>query len=187
MLQQRTAADLGNIFDGGGMAMGLREAINKNPTITTAATIGLIVVMVVWLAWRVFLGGDSGGYVSGELKGFYTKDDGATYYVDSFTKRYEEDLVIANVFTCDEGKTKFVGYVERYLPDARAAMKAAYDQAAKGMFTGAGTNEMIISNGTEVKAPKTGKWVKRNSSEGNAVITVNCPGGKGFAEAIAPE
>ena len=37
--------------------MGIREALNQNPAITTGATAGLIVVALVFIFWTTF-GGD---------------------------------------------------------------------------------------------------------------------------------
>ena len=58
-----------------------------------------------------------------------TVDDGATYFPDDankippFTKDGKE-AVRARVFSCDGGKTKYVAYLERITPKAKAAIDA---------------------------------------------------------------
>jgi hypothetical protein len=164
--------------------MGVREALNRNPAITTGATAGLIVVALGFIIWTTF-GGNSGGGYDPHGKVFFTADDGATYFVDSADKCYTppklngKDSLYAHVFSCD-GK-KFVGYLERISADAATAL-AAHRSApdAKGPSV-----EGIIANGREVRRPKEVAWVKANTDAGAVVIEVKCPDGKSYASEVS--
>ena len=164
--------------------MGLRESINQNPAVTTGATIGVILITLGVIIWNTFFADGSVPPVNvADLKAFYSSDDGASFVVGPFGKRYAEDVVVANVFTCDGGKTKFIAYLERYSAEARKVLKDRQSAPASGPDG----SEVIIEAGTQVKPPKSGKWVGRNSNEGAAVMKVACPGGSGTAEPVAAE
>src|SRR5215210_5554852 len=90
--------------------VGIRETINKNPTQTAAITAGIIVLALILIIWQACSGGGSGTIG----KSYYTIDDGKTYFVDASNKippfmHEGKEAVRAHVFTCDNGKTKFVG------------------------------------------------------------------------------
>ena len=55
--------------------MGIRESLNKNPAITTGATIGIIVIALIFILYQIF-GGDGAPKPITEM--YYTVDDGAT-------------------------------------------------------------------------------------------------------------
>lgn len=107
--------------------VGIRETINKNPGPTTAATAGIIGVALLFIMWQcgVFGGAGSGG---GSSKAFFTIDDGKTFFIDDASKippfkKDNKDAFRAHVFTCDGGKTKFVGYMEAYAPQDKKLME----------------------------------------------------------------
>ena len=138
--------------------MAFRDAINRNPAITTGATAGLIVVALASIFWTTFGGGTRSDY-DPRGKAFFTADDGATFVTDSADKRYAppkiggRDSLLAHVFMCDGGP-RFVGYVER------------------------------ISAGREVRRPRETQWVKANTPEGAAIIEVKCPDGTRYATEV---
>ena len=80
------------------------------------------------MIWR---GGAQRNEVTRTLtQSWYTDDDGKTWYADDKSLSPPIDhngktAVRAYVFSCDGGKHEFVGYLERYTPDARQAIEQA--------------------------------------------------------------
>jgi hypothetical protein len=75
-----------------------------------------------------------GAVHAGVPKAFFTTDDGKSFFVDRFDRvpPFRKDgktAVRAQVFSCDDGRTKFVGYLEMYAPLDKAALE---DVLAKG-------------------------------------------------------
>jgi hypothetical protein len=168
--------------------MALRDAINRNPAITTGATAGLIVVALASIIWTTFGSGTTGGY-DPHGKAFFTADEGASFVVDSADKRYAppqiggKDSLLAHVFTCD-GSARFVGYVERISADAAKTLKslkgATVDEKSP-------SRDAIIAAGREVRRPQETQWVKANTTEGAAIIEVKCPDGKSYATEVSAD
>lgn len=170
--------------------MGIRESLNQNPAITTGVTIGIIVAALFWpfprwgIVWQLFGSDDMPGEVT-EM--YYTTDDGANYFADDVHKLSPfthdgKEAVRCYVYTCDNGKTKFVAYLERLTQDAKKKMEAAQEALKKAdpnQPPPPGTDtEIIQQEGTEVKKPGDAKWVKRNTPEGDKIIQPTCPDGK---------
>src|SRR3954453_6450060 len=100
--------------------------MNRNPKIVTIVTILIIVVALAFLFWPARSA--SGGGNPGDV--FFSNDDGKSTFtadprknVPPFQKDGKE-TVLAHVFQCADGK-KFVGYLERYTPDAKKKVEAA--------------------------------------------------------------
>jgi len=161
----------------------LRETINKNPLAAAGITGGLIILAIVIVVWMN--SGETGP------QDYFSVDDGANFVPDSAMNvpPFSIGGKTANkayVYTCDGGKTKFVGYLERFTPDAKAKIEAV----RKNPDTPVTDDPQI--NGAQVKLPKTGNddknWVKKNSPEGRAITSgVKCPGGAGRLEAVSLE
>lgn len=167
--------------------MGFREALNRNPAITTGATTGLIVVALGFILWTTFGGGGSVYDPRGHA--FYTAD-GVTFFVGSADKIYDppkvgsQDAFWAHVFSCD-GQARFIGYVERLSPEAAAQL--AGQVRASGKATTGSSPQSIIANGREVRRPREPQWVKIGTEAATAVIEVKCADGKSFATEVSAD
>ena len=164
--------------------MGIRQKINENPAMTAAATAGIIVLAFIFIGWQACGGGGSTALLND--KAFFTIDDGKTFYVDAATNipPYQKDgkpAVRAQVFTCDDGKTKFVGYLEMYSMQDKAMLEAM----AKGAQGGAGAAPapyVGFAGQPMVKKPGAppAQWVMlgpQTSAAYQNVVTVKCPDG----------
>ncbi len=109
---------------------------------------------------------------------YFTTDDGKTWFEDSVEnvapyKKDGKDAVAAHVYTCNDGKVKFVGYLERMSPEAKVeidrykAMKSMPDTP---------TAQRLFEGGVEVKKPGEAGW-KKKSSYGFEGPPVKCPDG----------
>ncbi len=89
------------------------------------------------------------------------------------------------MFSCDGGKTKFPGFLERYTPQAQARIEAATQD-----FNSGKTHVPPVTNlsDTEVKKPGPGNpWVSRaNYQEAQKITNVQCPDGNGSPEVQLP-
>lgn len=97
-------------FRGG--SLGIRETINKNPGISTAVVVCMVVVGLVAIGLE--LRGDDGKPPS---KNFFTTDDGKTWFADSADKMPPFDHDGAKAVRCYVFKGKsgeFVGLMEKY-------------------------------------------------------------------------
>jgi hypothetical protein len=155
--------------------VGIRETLNQNPGITTGATAGIIIIALGFIIWQTT--GGEGSY-SGPTKRYYVDDDGKSEpFLDSVDKIAPFDhngkqAVLAHVFTCDGGKTKFIGYVERYTPDAKAKLEKARTNPKE-----APPPEDMAINGIEIKRPKDTAWLKTIDPRSTAVTKVTCSSG----------
>lgn len=160
--------------------MGIRETLNKNPSITTGATAVIILIALGFILYQLW-----GGSPSIPTKAFYTTDvsspEGAlaALFTDDITKippfeKNGKDAYRAQVFTCDGGKTKFIAYCERYTPDAKtkmSEMRNAKTPPAPGA-------DMIMMQGVEYTKPGSKEWVKQSDfSKIQTVMQPKCPDG----------
>ena len=153
--------------------MSIRETLNNKPAVITGITIGIVVVALVAILWQL----RRDKPVQQVTKAYYTTDDGATVFEDDLEKTtpFPHDggsAVQAHMFSCDNGRTKFVGFLEK-LPDKLPQTATPGRTRDPRMFAAL------------VKVPKnpSAKWVSKNGPEGNAIIAaLKCPdGGSGGA------
>ena len=131
--------------------MGIRQKINENPGITTAVTAGIIAIAIGVIIWQGCGGSGSGGTIAVATKAFYTIDDGKTLFVEDINKippfpKDGKQAVKANVFSCDDGKTRFVGYLEMYTPQDKAMLEKA---AAEGTEAGMTIHKALLKEELE--------------------------------------
>jgi hypothetical protein len=157
--------------------MGIREWSEKHPKALislVSACIGLTIVTVVVqvLAGRRTI-------TTQVPDGYFTVDDGKTFFVASGSNippfDYQgQQAVSAYVFEC-AGK-RFVGYVERYTPEAHREMVENRATPATQMY------------GRELKKPGENNWIKSGDLRAVAQLTdIRCPdGGNGVPEPVEP-
>jgi hypothetical protein len=152
--------------------VGIRETLNQNPAITTAATVVIIVVTLGLIIYQTWDFGEP--RYEPPAKAWFTVDDGKTWFADEISKQPSFDYggrtaYRVFVYTCDDRKTVFAGYLMRYTAEARQklAQGAADDPAVQELLSGAGV---------EVKAPLTGEqgWIKRNDPKAAALMQPIC-------------
>jgi hypothetical protein len=168
-------------------SVGIRQTINEKPAATAAVTAGIIVVAFAFIIWQACSTGGEGGVVSD--KAFFTVDDGKTFFVDKttnvppFQTKDGKVAVRAQVFSCDDGKTKFVGYLEMYSQQDKMMLEAV----AKGQTQGKGAQMPMpmpyMSGQPMVKKPGAppNAWVgigPQTSMFYQQVVSVKCPDGK---------
>lgn len=114
---------------------------------------------------------------------WYTDDDGKSWYSDekSLMPPFDHDgktSVRAIVFTCDGDKHEFVGYLERYTPQAKQAIEQSRAQVvADKSPPPVGLYETIAKTGTEVKRPGDTNWINVDSPQAVTIRKVACPAG----------
>jgi hypothetical protein len=144
--------------------MSIREKINGNPAVGIAVAIGLIVVAVAVGAFSLNL-----SHRSDPHSGFFSDDDGQTYFKDSIYKfpPFDHDgktAVAARVYT--DGKHNFVGYLERFTATAKKRLEEEYNKGTPDSSVTV-INLMISPgiaiDGMEVKKPgPDNNWVPRS-------------------------
>ena len=125
-----------------------RAAVNRHPGWTVVAVLaaaGLCLGVTCW---------PRPGH-----KAFYTIDDGQTwfaheYVVPPFDYRGKQ-AVQAVLFTCDAGKTRFVGYLLRFTPEGKTAMERLLAHRSPRDARG----PIAMPHGqVQVKRPGKGTW-----------------------------
>lgn len=160
--------------------MGIREKLNQNPGITAGVTGAIIVAALAWVLYdQVF----SGGAPKPLTQRFFTIDDGQTFFADDVKQippfdKDGKEAVIAHVFTCDKGRTKFVAYLERYKADAKRKLEDAMAKAAAGDQEALMIQDELEMTGKEVKKPGEARWVSvMDNDRAGRVADVKCPDG----------
>ena len=168
--------------------MGIRETINKNPGPTTAATGGIILIALLFIMWQCGIFGGGGGTAGGG-QAFFSIDDGKTFFTDDAAKippfkKDGKDAVRAHVFTCDGGKTKFVGYLEMFAPEDKKMMEDAMSgKAPPAAYAGYSGQAMVKKPGMPNFIP-----LMPGTTEAYAkVVQVTCPDGTSVPERVYPD
>jgi hypothetical protein len=155
--------------------MSLREKINKNPRVGVGVAAVVLVLAALSIAWQ------SGGPPKPPGKGFYTTDDGKTYFTDEVYRAtpFEHDgkqAYGAIVLKCANGGEPFVAYVsrlgDRFLKEAKA-MEAKREANFTQKF------EALQIAGLEVKKPGQSAWLRVDSGPGQKLVAdaIKCPDG----------
>jgi len=155
--------------------MGIRETMNRNPRITLGVITAVVAIGVGYVVVQVMAARRT--FPTKSPDDFFTVDDGKTFFsasrdnVPPFTHEGKE-AVHAYVFEC-KGK-RFVGYVERFTPEAHKQL--LNKQATPATYM----------NGRELKKPGETNWVKSGDlAAADKVTTVLCPDGQP-AEPVEP-
>ncbi len=157
--------------------MGIRENLNRNPGLVTGATVAIVVIVLVLIFWQ-----SRTKTIAPPTKAYFTIDDGQSVFEDDMQKSapFEHNgaqAVQAHMFSCNNGRTKFVGFLEK-LPDK-------LPQPAGGGRGGAqrsGHDPRLFAALVKPAMNKDAKWVSKLGPEGAAIIaSVRCPeGGSGL-------
>lgn len=154
--------------------MGIRESLNQNPAVASGAVIGIVVLAMIFLVYN-YAGNKTPG-ADGAAQAYFSDDDGKSYFPDDARKVTPFDhngksAVLCFVFSCDDSKTKFVGYLQRYTPEGKKMRESQLKPAGPKM----GVEEMIIP--IEVKKPGDKEWVRTTDPRFAAIASVRCPDG----------
>jgi hypothetical protein len=156
--------------------LGVRETLNRNKSLTVAVTGAAIFLGVGLFLWNL---NSSASDRLGTGNDFITTDDGKTFSLDSsqelppFTVN-GKTAYRAYVYTCDGGKTKWVGYIQRYTPEGKKlALKMREQQrTAKGPPQ---LNPTLLEN-IEIKRPGDAQWVRQSDlTQASRIADVKCP------------
>jgi hypothetical protein len=168
---------------GTAMSIYFRQLIQKYQKITTAGTITVILLALVFIVTQI-----KGMSSPGEraLYAYFSADDGATWFADDITKvppftKDGKEVVRAYVFRCGGGKP-FIGYLMRFTPEAKKSIDTAMAKGATSGSMPPDLNKMmteIMPFGGEVKKPSSGKWAlaTRDPEAYSEVMKFGCPGG----------
>lgn len=154
--------------------MEVRDALNKNRTVTVV----ILVLLGIGAAW--WLLSSTNVTSSGKPRAFYTTDDGATWFVDDADKLPPFDhngqkAVMCFVYKAGPDGAPFVSHLQRFTPEG---IKQIQDAKASKEFNPVGFNPGQRAT-VEVKPPKTGDkgWLPVNDPRALAIQKVKLPAG----------
>ena len=171
----------------GETSMGMRQAISEKPQIGYGIAGGLLLIGLV----IIFVELHGRSVAAGETQHFYTIDDGKTWFADDATKTppFDKDgkqAVRAYVFRAQDG-TKFVGYLERFKPDAQRLIDSPAKLNSNGVPMGQDGARDAYTAGREVKRPGDKQWIPANRVEAAIqVMMVKSPNGGTDPESVEP-
>ncbi|HZL36426.1 MAG TPA: hypothetical protein VFC78_13990 [Tepidisphaeraceae bacterium] len=166
---------------------GFRDGLNRHRRLALAIAAFAILASAAWIVWTQ-------RPVRRDLPpprtAFYTVDDGATLFVDDAERLPPFDhggkpAVRAIVYSCDGGKTRFVGWLQKLPEDAlRKALAAARDSKAED------DDDIAAKSGWLVKKPGDAQWVNSKADLARyyqIVAHVKCPTGDATPMRISPD
>lgn len=152
------------------------------PTRTTGIAMGIVVMLMLTVVLQLRGEGVTTTQAVRYTGAFYsTNEDGSDWFVDDITKFAPFDhngkpAYKVYVFTCDGGKTKFVGYLERFSEAGIAKLNKIKADMESGKQPGFGEIDAIYETEIEVKGPNTA-WVRRIDRKSADVLNIRCPDG----------
>lgn len=166
--------------------MDLREVF-QNSHARLVAIVALTMVVAIGLFVYGIAGGDS--VHKGLTQAFYSIDDGQTWFVDDAERvsGFEHEGQLAyrvHVYRAGDGEP-FVGYLERFTPEARKrVITALQDRERPGDSM---ELRQLYMNGQEIKKPGDPTWHRRGTPEASAVLRIAPPAGSsGPLEPVLP-
>jgi hypothetical protein len=161
--------------------MGIRESMSKKPAVAAGASALLVLVAAVVIA-RSYWPEKKGDL----LQTLYSDDDGQTWFADSIYRVAPFDHngktgVMAQVYTYDDGKKQFCGYLSEFTPEAKKELDAALaDAKMRGQDPGTVSlyQNRSFMNQTLVKLPGPGHpWIASSDPKSRDVLSVHSPDG----------
>ena len=161
--------------------MEIRKYLNENPLVAYGLAGGFVLLAIVFGIWYVMSGSAPPPLTSKPdfTKGFYSDDDGKTFFVDSVKKatpfRHNgKDAVRVYLFRC--GSTTFVGLLGRNTPAGTARPDADDLGADYKLIVIAIAKPPVY----EIKKPGSAKWTPISNGPNDPwhqELVVQCPGG----------
>jgi hypothetical protein len=166
--------------------VGIRETLNKNQTLTTGATIGIIVVAIGIIVWQMMP--ERAPKIV--VKAYFSTDDGRTWFEDTSDKvapfdKDGKEAVRAHLFKCAQGGEPFVGYLEKLDPEIKRRLDEFYSNPSnKGrIMPGQADQE---EGGRLVKRPGDKGWMRDTSPMAARITTIKCKDGS-YALRVIPD
>jgi hypothetical protein len=153
--------------------MGIRQSINKHPFIGSIAIVAIVAIGAV-IGWSSV----TGPRLNNKFLGFYSDDDGKTFFADTFPKLVPFDhnghqAYRARVFRCGTGQAS-VAWLEAFPDDVNASFNSQTDPQARFVCF------QSVSDRVLVKRPGDPLWVA--SSSETAAQPATGPAGRGAHE-----
>jgi len=109
---------------------------------------------------------------------YFTADDGKTWFAASLAhvppfEHEGREAVRAFVFACDGGRTRFVAYLQKYTPEARAALERATASLADLRLA----QDLAGMGGEQLKRPGDTEWIAAGDERADAIRKPRCPHG----------
>jgi len=166
--------------------VGIRETLNKNQTLTTGATIGIIVIAIIVIVWQMM----PEKIQRVMTKSYYTVDDGKTWFEDSAEKlspfdKDGKEAVRAHLFRCGESGEPFVGYLEKLDPRVKARLDQFQSNPANKGRVMPGQAE-AEEGGNLVKRRGDKNWLPETSPNAARIRTIKCKDGS-YAIRVVPD
>lgn len=170
--------------------MSLRETLSRYPRTSKGVAVVFVILAIGYVYLEVRT--PSATYANNP-KAFFSVDDGKTWFVDSSANvpPFDKDgkqAVAAFVYRCSSGGADFVGYLQRFTPQAKAALEQAQskDAASQTAADGAALHD-VYTTGREVKRPGDAQWVSgANRVAAGQITMVKCPSGDDPAIPVEP-
>ena len=159
--------------------MRIRAFLNRHPVATAAVVLVLTALAVASVVYPLRPQRETSVI---PRKDFYTVDDGETWFTDDVDKITPFDhggkpAVLVHLFTCDGGKRKFVGYLEK-LPDG--ALQTFRERTHIPANSVPESDDVAGIVGNLVKRKGETEWVpSTDRARFQAITEVRCPDGGG--------
>jgi hypothetical protein len=158
--------------------VGIRETLNEKPAAVTGVTIAIVVIVLIVIFWQ----SRSKTAPAPATKAYFTIDDGQTTFEDDISKapsfNHQGALAVqAHMFSCDNGKNRFVGYLEK-LPEKMPVTPGREPR---------GHDPRLFAALVKVPKNKTAKWYPKLSPDAGTVIaSIKCPDGGSSPAEVFP-
>lgn len=165
--------------------MGFRETVNRNSALVAGVVITAVLAAGYIVVRQITGASDQRRF---QKAAYFSSDDGKTWFEDDIKIKppYQvggKETVRAYVYECD-GKA-FVGYLERFSPEMKAASEEFEAAAKAGKVPDFGKLGALRNTGTQVKRPGESTWVAQGSPQGTELMKVKCPSG-GVPKLLTP-
>jgi hypothetical protein len=156
--------------------MDCRTFLSDHPQASILALIGVIIAALAYAGVQVHR--ENSVHVQQEA--FFTVDDGKTLFVDDVSKippfsKDGQDAVRAIVYTNDDGKSQWVGYLQEYTDEDKKTLETN----PKSYLTGVPIVPLV-------KKPGAAKWTSQLKSpqEARAIMSPICAGHEDPSNAV---
>ncbi len=162
--------------------MGIREKLRDKPNLSVIAAV-VFLLLAVAIAIFTHLPEKR----PDPLHVNYSDDDGQTWFTDSVYRVAPFDhngkmAVMAQIYTYDDGKKQFCGYLSRYTPEAKQQLDAALADAQKrGAPPGSIAlyqDRNFMTRSVQFKIPGPNQpWMSNEEAQAKNIFAVHSPDG----------